>query len=424
VAVGEGLRRQPWMSSGASDAIPAITSSKRRRLPGTLLRMSRGLLTQIARYPRHVGQDEAENRLTEVFAAVLSHAECRGLPEFVVAGWLREAASSPRLANRTELARLAAAISSQRLFDVRISTQVAASAGGRKRRPDLQISLTNAVQEILIWVEVKHGIAPHSGQLHDYLLAQQERGIRHGAVLLIAPRADYPFSASEIPDTVPQLTWQRTASRLGDFGPKPLSDAGCFLIRELQQYLREEGLMDPERVTPEHLVAFAHHREAFSALELVTEEADAFVAQFWTEPEPKHHDSYGKDLYRRSSWWSYPMREAHRDVLPDWGLDWNLFRDARAIFPEGRPGVPRFTAGASADSGELAKIDPDAADRLRALGFELTAKERLSANGWDRIWRCAYPEEVLAGSTIEAQGEALGRWVVESFELLVNAVSV
>lgn len=38
-----------------------------------------------------------------------------------------------------------------------------------------------------------------------------------------------------------------------------------------------------------------------------------------------------------------------------------------------------------------------------------------------RFLRFAYPEEVLVGRTLQAQGESLGHWVVETYEALHEA---
>jgi len=117
-------------------------------------------------------------------------------------------------------------------------------------------------------VEVKHGTPPHSGQLADYVTAQHERGISRGVVLLLAPRDDYvSFPSSELPEDVPQLTWQRTAARIHTY---PSSEPVCaFLADELCHYLREEELMDPVRMTAEHFTAYKFHVEACAALEPV-----------------------------------------------------------------------------------------------------------------------------------------------------------
>lgn len=264
--------------------------------------MDPGFFGRIARHPRRLDRDEAEDRLTEVFAAVAAHSECQGLETFVVCGWLEDALahSTP---GRAGLEALLVELTRNDSELVAVSTQVQILAGGRRRRPDLELVFSTPSGEVVIWVEVKHGTAPHSGQLADYVLAlaQQERRIARGAVLLVAPRADCPsFPAAEIPETVPTLTWQRTALRLRAYAPP--GPVAAFLIDELCDYMREEQLMDPSLMTPEHFSAFEFHADAFAALEPICAVADAAVARQWQPPDdPNYHDTYGSDPHRSYS---------------------------------------------------------------------------------------------------------------------------
>jgi hypothetical protein len=79
-----------------------------------------------------------------------------------------------------------------------------------------------------------------------------------------------------------------------------------FLVGEFLDYLREENLMDPDRVSPEHLVAFAHHTEAFEALGLVCDEAAVFVGANWNQLQET--DSKGGE-----TWWVYPRDPLERN---------------------------------------------------------------------------------------------------------------
>jgi hypothetical protein len=242
------------------------------------------------------------------------------------------------------------------------------------------------------------------------MTAQTQRTSVDRVVFLLAPRSAYPFAESEIPDTVPQLRWQDTAAMLRTYQPR--TEIAAFLVNELQSYLKEEGLMDPDRVTPEHLVAFAHHKEAFAALELVCEQADANVAEAWAHPDA---DSTG---YKAGeTWWVYPASSHEPSVGAGWSFAWHLFEDSTRIFRDGRAGAPRFAAGVSATRGKLSTLTDAAGDELRNAEFELFSKGDLKYGDWDYVWRLAYPEDVLAGPSLQAQGRSLGRWIVESFEL-------
>ena len=48
----------------------------------------------------------------------------------------------------------------------------------------------------------------------------------------------------------------------------------------------------------------------------------------------------------------------------------------------------------------------------------MLSNNMLRDNKYDRIWRCAYPEDVLHGNSLEEQAAALGRWVIDSFATL------
>jgi hypothetical protein len=39
---------------------------------------------------------------------------------------------------------------------------------------------------------------------------------------------------------------------------------------------------------------------------------------------------------------------------------------------------------------------------------------------WHRLVRLKYPDELLAQTTLEARGQALGEWIVEAFERLAQ----
>jgi hypothetical protein len=246
-------------------------------------------LGRIARHPLGLGRDAAEDRLTEVFAAVLEHPACAGLAQFVTSGWVNAAlkfhASDAILGLSQLLGELQA---HDWLCDV--ETQVSITVEGQRRRPDLQMRFSRAdARDILVCVEVKRGTRPHTKQLEAYAKHLERQVHATALVVLVAPRASYPFPEHEVPSYVPQLSWEETARILGDY--QPTSEASELLVRELRNYLNEEGLMDPERVTPEHLVAITHHQAAFKALAQVYEIADEVICRNRTAPPPEHSAS-------------------------------------------------------------------------------------------------------------------------------------
>ncbi len=56
-------------------------------------------------------------------------------------------------------------------------------------------------------------------------------------------------------------------------------------------------------------------------------------------------------------------------------------------------------------------------------GFELRDKTRTRSTDNEYVWRIVYPEDVLAGATIDAQGKMLADWVIAAFSDLRTALS-
>ncbi len=148
--------------------------------------------------------------------------------------------------------------------------------------------------------------------------------------------------------------------------------------------------MDPERVTPEHLVAIAHHQEAFEVLAMVYEIADEVIRRGRPAPPPEHSDSYGTHE-KLQTWWSHSPTVAATYALTNWELGWMVFRDSAVLFPDGKPGVPRITAGASAPWGTLETLPSSVKEQLAEARFQLIGRGDLSGNTAERIWRLVYP---------------------------------
>ena len=211
------------------------------------------LLGRIARHPLRLAKNESEDRLTELFAAILEHPECDGLAVFVVLGWLKSALHDQRRVNGDQI-RLFRDELAAGTWTLRVRTQLIVSADGRPRRPDLELVFEYPDRPpLVVWVEVKHGTGPSRNQLNDYVLAQQQAGLgSRGLVILVAPRSGYGwFAEQQMPDPVLRLTWQQTALLLTNYTTP--SEVSAFLVAELCRYLREEGLMDPDRITPDTL---------------------------------------------------------------------------------------------------------------------------------------------------------------------------
>lgn len=141
--------------------------------------------------------------------------------------------------------------------------------------------------DVVIWVEVKHGASPHEHQLTTYVADLADQGAPAGAVVLLAPRASYPFPEPP-PDEVPQRTWQQTA-RFCARHARGKAGESHFLVGECLDYLQAEGLMDPDVITPVHLVALAEHRQALDAVALACEVASGYIQRHWG-----HGNNHGK----------------------------------------------------------------------------------------------------------------------------------
>jgi len=375
------------------------------------------LLGRIARHPQRVGRNSAEDRLTEILSAVLDHPQCDGLAVKLVTGWLADGAAGGG-AQAVELGRIEELLT-QGMWHCSTRTQFIIDVDQQHRRPDLELRFSSdALPEVLVWVEVKHGSEPHTMQLRAYLDAIGEA---NAFVVLLAPRLDYlRFESAEIPPDVLQATWQTTAGIIRSMSGETV--VGQFLIDELLAYLREERLIDLERITPEHLVALSYHAEALEALEQAWQIADEYVHAHWAPHGPEHVGSrYGE------TWHYYPSHPPDVDtpLSSHEQFSWSIFHDGAQYFKNGRRGVPRVVAGVGQwDDTALPDIGSEGEDQLRNQKFTILVPKRDVWTGRGvRTWRMAYPDEILAGSTLVEQGRAVGEWVVEAFKQLHNILA-
>lgn len=365
-------------------------------------------LSRIARRPYRGARDEREDRLTEILAAVLAQPACRRLTLGLVRGWL--AAAGEECEGAVALLKTLHGDD----WDVRTATQVQIVYAGRVRRPDLEIRLEGPGSEVRIWIEAKIDAKPEREQVRDYVGAL--RDLRTPAiVLLLAPRQAYAgFRPEEIPPGVPRLTWQQTGALLHAYEPPGAVER--FLVDGLIEYLHEEGLMDPDRVTPEHLVALSHHAEASRAVERCCGVAAAVLSGHGWSLQP------GPAAPAQERTWTYGWPTAD-GVETGWKLRWILFTDSNRIAFAHRPGATRFTAGVGAGVGQLRTLAADTQDRLRQTGFELLGANDLPGVKFENIWRTAFPEDVLAGRSLEEQGSALGEWVHQTFSDITSTLA-
>lgn len=391
--------------------------------------MCASLLGRIARYGVSPLRNAREDRLTAMCAALFDSPHCAGLAHGVALGWLERAAEQAELPNVDVVRTMRDLLADPELsWTCRTQTQLRFDTEDGARRPDLELRFTGnnpdggAEPVVLLWIEVKHGTSPHTQQLKAYVNGQPKGEGLHDAVLLLAPREQIPtFEPGEIPDEVPRLTWEATAELVKRH--RPSNAIGCFLVAELRLYLREEGLMDPEQLTPVHLVALANHHEAVQALEHICHIADEDVIRRWNARTS--HDWAPRRGNPSVSWWTYPMHSRESKRLVDagpWYCEWQYMRSTADQFTDGRPGVPCFVAGMTAEAAARAAValSETTRKRLKQAGFDIVLAA--GSGGYDRVWCRAYPEDVLAGPDLGRQGKALASWIIHAFTTLSTAL--
>ena len=383
--------------------------------------MNRSLLGRIARYGVSGVRDAREDRLTEIAAGVFAAEPCADAARHLAVGWFEAAAEmASEGPARQRLAGMRGLLDDETAaWSCSVSTQIPFRTSEGWRRPDLELRFTSAAcrEVIVLWVEVKHGTAPHTRQLEAYAAEQRRRNLDNAAVFLIAPRADYTwFDDAEIPREVPRLTWEQTAERLKSYtAPGPV---GRFLVDDLLTYLDEEGLMDPQRLSSNHVIALVEHRTAFAALLRVCEIAAHLVEQHW-------NDMVDADTWPttrpREYWWTYesgPRSEASRPRSGPFSWSWQLLPDSAYLLTDGRSGVPCFLTGVTGKQGSLAGLSTSMRDRLREVDFQVLGPGETNSQDWDYVVRRAYPDDstgVLAGPDLKGQGAALAEWIEQGF---------
>lgn len=368
-----------------------------------------GLFARVTRYTPGGLANPRENRLTEIFAGVLERVD--GLAVALAREWLSSGEAVGADAGATALWSDArnALEDDQLVLRRPVRTQRYTRSG---KFVDMELRFArpaSSTDDLVIWVEVKHGASPHEHQLDTYVLDLADQGAPAGAVVLLAPRASYPFPEPP-PDQVPRRTWQWTAQCCAQ-QVRGKTGESQFLVSELLDYLQEEGLMDPDVITPVQLVALAEYQRAEAAVALACEVASGYIQQHWGNSRG-NHGKYGLG-YSESH-----TKAPHGETAAEWGRafwDWNFLAGDSGL-EESRGGTPVFISGAGIKRGRGALLTADSAGWAAELrgthGFvPLTGP-------YERFVRAAYPEEVLVGRDLRQQGENLGRWVVETYKAL------
>lgn len=380
------------------------------------MRRPLSLFGRVNRFVPSAQTTPRENRLTEAFAGVLERVD--GLAYALAMDWLdplasrdpRERCGAPAPAVRERLA-------SSEWPEVEVATQVPT----KNRSVDLELRFRSqdrpSIDDVRLWVEIKHGTAPRGGQVPAYVADLADMG----AVVLLAPGASLPYDIGvEMPDVVPQRAWEQVGQLCARFeaskASKSIPAVEEWLLDEFVTYLREESLMELESVGPEHLTALTYYRQAEDALAVICGQAKAYVERNW---DGARDGEEGKAGIPYGVWYSWPS-DPHGPH--DSFLDWSVTR-ASTVHPIPPDGAVFFMAGLNVAKGREFAVTDEQRAWQRALeeGTDIDGR-RVYFQRWrgnhERLHRIAYPHQVLAGSTLAEQGSALGRWIVETFELL------
>lgn len=369
-----------------------------------------GFFRVVSRYARPWLVEQTENRLTQVFAGVLQHSD--GLAVELARRWLKPRPGDEGDAVTTREA--AAAALKVEGVKLRHALPQVPTDGGWQVDLELRFRHPGAYRadDTVIWVEVKNKARPHKHQLINYLGDIEQLGVGATAVVLLAPRQSYPFD-HEPPPEVLQRRWQDTAAFCARWARGRPPGVARFLTEELLDYLREENLMDPEVIGPLQLVALAEYQRANEAVKSVCETASGYIERHWNTRDPYEgsRPRYGVDY-----WETHPPSKRGTEAA-DWGdawFDWG--------FPWGEQGLegprdgPFVACGVTAENSFFSTESSPWIDNLAKSHrfFE-------HFDGFYRFHRAVHPEQVLVGRTLEEQGEALGRWVVETYTALYSA---
>lgn len=184
-----------------------------------------------------------------------------------------------------------------------VETQARTTTAGR-RTIDLALRFgcgePRPTDDVLIWVEVKHGSNPHEDQLQNYSRDLQGHG--HRAVVLLAPQGRLPYTDDVVPSEVPQRSWQAVGHIVRRAADTAADPKRAFLLEELYAYMDDQSLTEPDRIRPEHLMALAYADAAESALVGICERVSRLVEQRLGRPfevrKSRGRPAYGRDYSR------------------------------------------------------------------------------------------------------------------------------
>jgi len=367
--------------------------------------MSASMFRRAVRFVESGLADPAENRLTEITAAILErHAPlARAFTAALLSQAERNAAPSaqPRVA-----AAQAWLVEHGPAADVQVATQLA--RGGRFVDMQLRLSCDPLRRErdLVVWVEIKHGADISGSQLPAYVELIEEEPATARTVFVLAPRQSPP-SQDLVPDTVPVLFWEQVlADYTTRLPPEPPGSAGTLLSNELLSYMQEENLMPAQPLTIQLALALAVRQATNETVTALCEVVHERVGGYYAGVKAK---GGGMPQYGTGFWATHTLSPAApewRGAWLEWGLrDDNARRDPRRAYA--------FVAGASFHRSDDVTADPRYRDWL---GARLSENFEHVTDVHPRLWSYRYPEQLLIASSFEAQADLLVGWVLERFD--------
>lgn len=345
------------------------------------------IFRSVTKYPQG-DVDPAENRLTEVFGAVLDRVE--GLGAALVQDWGGQEAIGERLWVRTQRA----------------------TAGGRF--VDLELAFgAPVVPDLRVWIEIKHGADLHENQLENYLVDLGSEAQDGAMLVLLAPRGAMPA----VNRPAMAIEWQAVGRFIASWVKRDgLKSEHQWLLEELLKYLREEGLVDEERLMTAHALELAVRPASERTVARVIEIAHQLVVAGWGNPESV---AGGAKPAFGAGWWA--SFDPARGGTPASGwknvwFDWTLLHDKAR--PEPRDSYAFFAGATFKSKKDTALSSPSVGPWLAARGAE--GYEYFQEWYW-RLWRVLYPEQLLAVESIDEQARLLADWVLKAFSDLSNS---
>lgn len=376
------------------------------------------LFQRVTRYRTGAALNPRENRLTEATAAVLESVDGLALAfaRHLVAAGDDDAHERGLVSQFRQRAALHAYVEKLSHSSVEVDTQVPTIHG---RYIDLELVLRppprSGERGLLMWVEVKHGAAVHADQLDVYLEDIKHRFAFEDlerVVVLLGPRGWEPREL--VDPLVLRVDWQSVAREVEKFEAPFAAPEQRWLLDQYIEYLKEEALSDPDALTTASALALMEWHRASEAAAGICEHAGGYIESRWGKSTSASSSGFGTDSWARYRTHSNKLKPHSRwdGHEFEWGL---VYAPSLANLAPLRGGYV-FYAGSSTyykkNAPALLPANREWRATLESQGFQATLYyHHLFA-------RLLFPDELLTHTSLEAQGRAVGEWVVEAFTLL------